>query len=62
MAVIILENAKWIWQQAELDMCASLYKKGLTAQQIGEKMGEDPDDIALAIFHLAQENKLEEAE
>lgn len=62
LPVIILEDAKWIWQQEEIDTCISLYQEGLSVQKIAEQMDEKIDDIALLIIHLGQKGKLEEAE
>ena len=57
--VIILEDAKWIWQQEEIDTCISLYQEGLSVQKIAERMDEDVDNVALLIIHLGQKGKLE---
>lgn len=59
LPVIILEDAKWIWQQEEIDTCIALYTEGLSVQKIAEQMDEDVDDIALLIIHLGQKEKLE---
>lgn len=55
---IILEDAKFIWTTTEKKECSELYKSGLNVFEIAERMGENPDDVALLIIHLGQKGKL----
>lgn len=55
---VILCNAKFIWQQKEIDLFRELWKQKLAIYQIADQMGEDPDDVALLAMDQAQKDKI----
>lgn len=58
MATVILENAKWLWTDEEIEQCTALWMMGADVYQIAKQMKENPDDIGLLIIHLGQVGKL----
>lgn len=55
---VILADAKFIWQQREIDLFRELWEQKLTIREIAERMKEDPDNILLLAIDQAQKNKI----
>ncbi|WP_373738681.1 hypothetical protein [Jeotgalibaca porci] len=62
--VIILENAKWIWKQKEVELFRSLYDRYSHVEvyerigYIAKDMEQKPDDVLLLYIDQAQKGKL----
>ena len=56
--VIICEKMKWLWRKTDLERIRQAHFEKMNVFEIAEMMQEDPDDVALALFHLSQEGKL----
>lgn len=56
--VIVLEEANFIWDRSELNEMAEMWKNGVSIQKMGAYFERDPDEVLLAIIHLAKEEKI----
>jgi hypothetical protein len=54
--VIILEDADFIWDEDELEEMITLWNKGVSAKRMGAIFKRDPDDVLLALIHLAKQD------
>ena len=52
------EAAAELTQQRVLDAIASMWHSGMSAESIAEQLKRDPNEILLALVHLAKENKV----
>lgn len=56
--VIVLEDANFIWEEKELREMVKLWKKGYSIEYMAEHYERDPDDVLLALIHLAKEDRI----
>lgn len=56
--IVILEDAKLIWRESEVNTFIHLWEEGSTLLEISKKMKEHPDNIALLIMDQAQKGKI----
>ncbi|MEK4924135.1 hypothetical protein MKX78_19700 [Cytobacillus sp. FSL R5-0569] len=56
--IIVLEDLDFLWDEDELEEVARLWKIGLDVRVIAGKFNRDPDDILLALIHLAKEDRV----
>lgn len=52
--VIVLEEMDFVWCQSELNEVSRMWREGCSVQSIGEVLERDPDEVLLAIIHLAK--------
>lgn len=61
--VILFENNDLIWDEQELNCLAEMYRDGCNVNEMCNVFQrEDPDEIFLALFHLAKIGKIEKLE
>jgi hypothetical protein len=56
--IIVLEDLNFIWDRSELNELADMWQKGFSIPAMGEYFERDPDEVLLAIIHLAKEEKI----
>lgn len=60
--VIVLEELDFIWDQEELDDMAFCWREGKSVKTIAKRFKRDPDEILLALMHLAREDRIKQRE
>lgn len=58
--VIICEKMKFIWAEEDLNRVRDLHFKKMNVWEIAEVIDEEPENVALALFHLSWEGRLDE--
>nr|DAJ67081.1 MAG TPA: hypothetical protein [Caudoviricetes sp.] len=58
--VIICEKMRFLWTEAELERVRSLHFEKKNVWEIAEAIDEEPENVALALFHLSWEGRLDE--
>jgi hypothetical protein len=56
--VIVCEDLDFLWDEPELVLLEKMWESGASFERITERFGRDPDEIFLALFHLAREDKI----
>jgi hypothetical protein len=57
--VIVLEEMNFVWDEPELEEMAQMWESGSSVFQIAKHFnGRDPDEVFLALFHLARQEKI----
>lgn len=56
--VIILEDLDFVWQERDLTKIAEMWKDGTSIAKISEHFKRDPDEVMLALIHLAKRNRI----
>jgi len=57
--ITVLEEVDFLWDESELQELQRLHKEGKTIREMNEVFQrEDPDEIFLALFHLAKEGTI----
>lgn len=56
--VIVLEELNFLWDAPELAEVADMWMKGEGIQDIAEYFDRDPDEIILALMHLARSDHI----
>jgi hypothetical protein len=56
--VIILEDMNFIWDTPELETVVAMWTSGESVEGIAEHIDRDPDEILLALIHLARDDKI----
>jgi hypothetical protein len=57
--VIVLEEMNFVWDKPELEEMAQMWESGSSVFSIAEHFKrEDPDEVVLAIMHLAKKEKI----
>lgn len=56
--VLILEDAKWIWSEEEIERAISLFSLGLSPSRVAEVMEEKYIDIGMLYLHLLETGKI----
>lgn len=57
--VLILEEAKWIWSEKEIERAISLFSQGLRPSEVAIKMNQKVIDVGLLYLHLLEKGKIE---
>lgn len=60
--VLVLEDLDFLWEEADLDEMASCWKRGMSVKSIAKRFKRDPDEILLALIHLARKDKIKQRE
>ena len=58
--VIICEKMKFIWTEEDLNRVRDLHFKKMNVWEIAKEIREEPENTALALFHLSWEGRLDE--
>jgi dimeric dUTPase (all-alpha-NTP-PPase superfamily) len=57
--VIVLEEMNFVWDEPELEEMAQMWESGSSVFQIAKHFKrEDPDEVILAVMHLARKEKI----
>jgi len=56
--VIVLEDLDFLWKQKDLIHIAEMWKEGDSVLSIAKHFKRDPDEVVLALLHLAKEKKI----
>jgi hypothetical protein len=56
--VIILENLNFFFDESELNEIKKMWKSNLSVNYMSDYLERDPDEIILAIIHLAREDRI----
>jgi NTP pyrophosphatase (non-canonical NTP hydrolase) len=54
--VLVCEGLDFWWDEPELDVIVKMWKGGLSIKQMADRFERDPDEVLLAIIHLARED------
>ncbi|USK43751.1 hypothetical protein [Cytobacillus oceanisediminis] len=57
--MIVLEELDFIWDDDELDLLKDLWDREFSITWIGNYFERDPDEVLLALIHLAKENRID---
>lgn len=58
--IVICEKMKFIWAEEDLNRVRDLHFKKMNVWEIAEAIDEEPENVALALFHLSWEGRLNE--
>lgn len=58
--IVICEKMKFIWTEEELKRVRDLHFKKMNVWEIAKEIREEPENTALALFHLSWEGRLNE--
>lgn len=53
--IIVLEDLNFVWDELELEEVARQWEIGKDVRLIAESFNRDPDEVLLALIHLAKE-------
>lgn len=56
--VIACENLNFFWCETELYKIAKMWKAGKSIKMMAKHFNRDPDEILIALIHLAREHKI----
>jgi predicted regulator of amino acid metabolism with ACT domain len=56
--IIVCENMNFIWDDPELKEIAEMWKLNLSIEYMANHFERDPDEVIIAIIHLAREDKI----
>lgn len=56
--ILILEEAKWIWSNEEIERAISLFSLGLTPSRVAEVMDQKYIDTGLLYLYLLDSGKI----
>jgi hypothetical protein len=56
--VCVLEDLNYYWDEPELKLIQKMWKLTLSVEYMAEHFKRDPDEVILAIMHLAREEKI----
>jgi hypothetical protein len=54
--VLVCEGLDFWWDEPELNVIVKMWKGGLSINQMADRFERDPDEVLLAIIHLARED------
>jgi hypothetical protein len=54
----VLEDLNFWWDEPELKLIRKMWKLTLSVEHMAEHFNRDPDEVILAIMHLAREDKI----
>lgn len=52
------EDLDFFWKEEELNRLAKMWHEGMSVMSIAEHYKRDPDEVVLALLHLAKEEKI----
>lgn len=55
---IVLENLNFFWKNSKLRELKKLWDKNFSMEYMAHYFKRDPDEIFLALFHMARENRI----
>lgn len=58
--VIILEELNFVWDEPELKELAQIWHKGYGIGYMAEYFARDPDEVLLALVHVAREGMIKQ--
>lgn len=58
--IVICEKMKFIWTEEDLNRVQDLHFKKMNVWEIAKEIKEEPENTALALFHLSWEGSLNE--
>jgi hypothetical protein len=56
--IVVLEDLNFIWDEEELFDIACMWEDGSSVIYIANYFDRDPDEILLALIHLAREERI----
>jgi hypothetical protein len=56
--VCVCEDLDFWWDEPELKLIAKMWKRGHGPKRIAAYFERDPDEIVIALIHLAREEKI----
>ncbi|MBO0959543.1 hypothetical protein J1P26_07325 [Neobacillus sp. MM2021_6] len=56
--IIVLEELNYVWDKHELKELTTMWTSGVSVEEISRHFDRDPDEVILAIMHLAREDKI----
>jgi len=60
--VCVCEDLDFYWDSPELKSLKKMWKKGISVIEIANLFERDPDEVLLALIHLAREEKIGQRE
>lgn len=55
---MILEEAKWIWSNEEIERAVSLFSQGLKPSEVAIEMNQKVIDVGLLYLHLLDKGQI----
>ncbi|PAE20532.1 hypothetical protein CHH80_11000 [Bacillus sp. 7504-2] len=56
--VIVLDGLNFFWDRSQLDEIVDMWESEFSIRHIAKYFKRDPDEILLALIHLAKEEKI----
>jgi hypothetical protein len=56
--VIVCEDLDFVWEESELSEMVTMWNRGVSVETMGKHFNRDPDEVLLAILHLAREAQI----
>lgn len=56
--IVILEELNFIWDRPELNEMKKMWKNGDGVERMAKYFDRDPDEVILALIHLARDEKI----
>jgi hypothetical protein len=56
--VVVLEDCNFVRDGPELEEITKMWKEGISIFEMGEQLERDPDEVLLAIVHLARKDRI----
>jgi hypothetical protein len=60
--VVVLEDLDFVWDEPELEKIVQMWNENVSIFEMGERLDRDPDEVLLAIIHLAREDVIKQKE
>lgn len=60
--VIVLEELNFVWDETELRELELMWQKNVSIKSMSKHFDRDPDEILLALIHLAREDRIKRRE
>jgi hypothetical protein len=60
--VIVLEELNFVWDETELRELELMWQKNVSIKSMSKHFDSDPDEILLALIHLAREDRIKRRE
>jgi hypothetical protein len=58
--VCVLEDCDFYWDEPELMGIVKMWEMGISVEEMAESFDRDPDEVILAVIHLARNNKIKQ--
>lgn len=58
MKVIVLEELDFMWSEEDLMQLAKMWEQEESIETMSRQFERDPDEIILALMHLAKQDKI----